>query len=56
VEELGEAEVAETPAGVKANAAPQDSCDPDSTEEELGPDMRFMENYSRGEQRWWRLA
>jgi hypothetical protein len=39
-----------------ANVAPEDWCDPDSDEEELGPDMEFMESYGRGEQRRRRLA
>jgi hypothetical protein len=56
VEELGETEVAEAPLGLTANVAPQDWCDPDSSEEELGPDMEYMESYGRVEQRWWRLA
>jgi hypothetical protein len=54
--ELSEAEVAEAPPGLTANVAPQDWCDPDSSEEELGPDMEFMESYGRVEQRWRRLA
>ena len=56
VEELGEAEVAEAPPGSMANATPQDWCDPDSSEEELGPDMEYMESYGRVEQRRRRLA
>jgi hypothetical protein len=56
VEELGEAEVAESPPGLAANLAPQDWCGPDSSKEELGPDMEYMESYGRVEQRWWRLA
>jgi hypothetical protein len=44
VEELGEAEVIEAPPGLKANVVPQDWCDPDSSEEELAPDMGFVEN------------
>jgi hypothetical protein len=55
-EELGEAEDAEAPPGLTANAAPQDWCDPDSSEEELGPDMEYMESYGRVEQRRRRLA
>jgi hypothetical protein len=31
--------------------APQDWCDPNSSEEKLGPDMDFMESYGRAEQR-----
>ena len=31
-------------------------CDPDSSEEELGPDMEFMESYGRVEQRRQHLA
>jgi hypothetical protein len=56
MEELGEAEVAKAPPGLKANAAPQDWCGPDSSEEELGPDMEFMESYGRVEQRRRQLA
>ena len=44
VEELGEAEDAEAPPGLTANVAPQDWCDPESSEEELGPDMEYMES------------
>ena len=55
-EELGEAEDAEAPPGLTANVAPQDWCDPDSSEEELGPDMEFMESYGRVEQRRRQLA
>jgi hypothetical protein len=55
-EELGEAEAAEAPPGLSASAAPQDWCDPDSGEEELGPDMEFMESYGRVEQRRQHLA
>jgi hypothetical protein len=39
-----------------ANAAPQDWSDPDSSEEELGPDMEYMESYGRVEQRRRRSA
>jgi hypothetical protein len=56
MEELGEAKVAEAPLGLMANAVPQDWCDPNSSEEELGPDMEYMESYGRVEQRWRRLA
>jgi hypothetical protein len=42
VEELGEADVAEAPPGLIGNVAPQDWCDPDSSEEELGPDMEYV--------------
>jgi hypothetical protein len=56
VEELGEAEAAEAPPGLSASVAPQDWCDPDSGEEELGPDTEYMENYSCVEQRWQHLA
>ena len=56
VEMLGEAEVAEAPHGLTANAAPQDRCDPDSSEEELGPDMEFTKSYGRVEQWRRRLA
>jgi hypothetical protein len=31
-------------------------CDPDSSEEELGPDMEYMESYGRAKQRRRRLA
>ena len=55
-EERGEAEDAEAPPGWTANVAPQDCCDPDSSEEELGPDMEYMESYGRVEQRRRRLA
>ena len=53
---LGEAEDAEAPPGLTANAAPQDWCDPDSSEEELGLDMEYMESYGRVEQRRQHLA
>jgi hypothetical protein len=56
VEELGEADVAEAPLGLTANAAPQDWCGPDSSEEELGPNMEYMESYGRAEERRRRLA
>jgi hypothetical protein len=56
LEELGKAKVAEAPPGLTANVAPRDWCDPDSNEEELGPDMEFMESYERAEQRRRRLA
>jgi hypothetical protein len=55
-EELGEAEAAEASPGLSASAAPQDWCDLDSIEEELGPDMEFMESYGRVEQRWQHLT
>ena len=55
-EELGEAEAAEAPPGLSASAAPQDWCDPDSSEEELGLDTEYMENYGRVEQRRQHLA
>jgi hypothetical protein len=42
--------------GLSASAAPQDWCDPDRSEEELGPDMKFMESYGRVEQRRQHLA
>ena len=45
--QLGEAEVAGAPHRLNANAAPQDWCDPDSSEEELGPDMKFMDTYGQ---------
>ena len=48
--------VAEAPPGLVANGAPEDWCDPDSSEEELGPDMEYMESYGRVEQRQRRLA
>ena len=44
--ELSEAEVAKAPPGLNANTAPQDWCDPDSSEEELGADMDFMDTYT----------
>jgi hypothetical protein len=44
------------PPGLTANAPPQDWCDLDNSEEELGPDMEYMESYGRVEQWWWRLA
>ena len=47
---------AEAPPGLSASAAPQDWCDPDSSEEELGPDMEYMESYGRVEQRRQHLA
>ena len=56
MEELGEAEVAEAPPGLKASVAPQDWCGPESSEEELGPDMGFMESYGRTEQQRRQLA
>jgi hypothetical protein len=55
-EELGEAEAAEAPPRLSASAAPQDWCDPDSSEEELGPDTEHMDNYGRVEQRRQHLA
>jgi len=55
-EELGEAEAAEAPPGLSASAAPQDWCDPDSSEEELGLDTEYMESYGRVEQRRQHLA
>ena len=55
-EELGEAEAAEAPPGLSASVAPQDWCDPDSSEEELGLDTEYMENYGRVEQRRQHLA
>jgi hypothetical protein len=42
--------------GLMANVAPQDWCEPDSSEEELGPDIEYMESYGRVEQRRRRLA
>jgi hypothetical protein len=39
IEEFGETEVTEAPPGLKADAAPQDCCGPDISEEELGPDI-----------------
>jgi hypothetical protein len=56
VEELGEAEVAEAPPGLMTDVAPRDWCDPDSSEEELGPDMEYMGSYGCVEQRRRRLA
>ena len=44
------------PHGLTANAAPQDRCDPDSSEEELGLDTEYMEKYGRVEQRRQHLA
>jgi hypothetical protein len=55
-ERLGEAEAAEAPPGLSAIVAPQDWYDPDSNEEELGPDTEYMENYGRVEQRWQHLV
>ena len=48
---LGDAEVAEAPPSLKANMAPQDWCDPNSSEEELGLDMEYMESHGSVEQR-----
>ena len=56
VEELGEAEATEAPPGLSASVAPQDCRDPESSEEELGPDIECMESYGRVEQRRQRLA
>jgi hypothetical protein len=56
VEKLGKAEVAEVSPGLKANVVPQDRCDPNNSEEELGPDMNFMESYGRAQQRLRQLA
>jgi hypothetical protein len=47
VEELGEAEVAEAPPSLTANVAPQDRCDLYSSEEELDPDMDFVDDYGQ---------
>ena len=55
-EELGEAEAAEAPPCLSASVAPQDRCDPDSSVEELGPDIEYMESYGRVEQWRQRLA
>ena len=55
-EELGEAKAAEAPPGLSASVVPQDRCDPNSSEEELGLDIEYMKSYGRVEQRRQRLA
>ena len=51
----GSASVLPVP-GLSASAAPQDWCDPNSSEDELVLDIEYMESYGRVEQRRQHLA